>query len=156
MMQSTLGLAQAHDDVRAVADLFREYVFVLDRAHGINIAYQDFEGEMATFPDRFEALWLARVHGAPAGAVALKRLSQTDCEMKRLYVRDAFRGLGLARRLCLHLLEDAKARGYGVMRLDTHASFTPAITLYTALGFAESEPHNEPGVADTLYFARSL
>ena len=111
---------------------------------------------MATFPDRYAALLLARVDGAPAAALGLKRLSDAECELKRLYCRDAFRGLGLGQMLAARLIEDARARGFLTMRLDTHASMGRAIRLYESFGFLPSPPHNEPGNACTLFFAKAL
>ena len=143
-------------DLAAVADLFREFVFRIGREDGIDVGYQDFAGEMATFPDRYETLLLARVDGAPAAALGLKRLSEIECELKRLYCRDAFRGLQLGQQLVAKLVETARARGYRTMRLDTHASMGPAIRLYESFGFLPSRPHNEPGNACTLFFAKTL
>lgn len=155
-MTGVIAPAVAPADVAAVADLFREYVFRIGREYGLDVGYQDFAGEMASFPDRYELLLLARVEGAPAAAVALKRLGEGECEMKRLYCRDAFRGLGLAKALVARLLDEAGARGYRLMRLDTHASMSAAIALYKSFGFAPSEPHNEPGNPCTMFFARDL
>lgn len=143
-------------DIAAVADLFYEYVFMLGRVYHVDVTYQDFAGEMATFPDRYEALFLAHVNFAPAGAIALKRLSVDDCEVKRLYVRDAFRGLKLGDALVDRLLIEARALNYKTIRLDTHASMAHAIRLYESFGFAPSDAHNEPGNADTLFFAKAL
>ena len=143
-------------DVAAVADLFREYVFRLGRELDLDVSYQDFTGEMETFPARYELLLLARVDGAPAAALALKRLSDSDCEMKRLYCRDAFRGLRLGQRLVSELIAQAHARGYRTMRLDTHASMAPAIRLYESFGFTPSPAHNTPGNACTMFFAKAL
>jgi ribosomal protein S18 acetylase RimI-like enzyme len=144
------------DDIAAVADLIYEYVFMLARVHHVDVTYQDFAGEMASFPDRYEALFLARVNRAPAGAIALKRLSAAECEVKRLYVRDAFRGLKLGERLVERLIAEARARDYTLMRLDTHASMGHAIRLYESFGFLPSEAHNEPGNPCTMFFARAL
>lgn len=157
-MSGRIVIAAARDaaDVSAVADLFREFVYRIGREDGIDVSYQDFYGEMATFPDRYDMLLLARVDGAPASALGLKRLSETDCELKRLYCRDAFRGLGLGQLLVARLIEDARARGYRTMRLDTHASMGHAIRLYESFGFLPSEPHNEPGNACTMFFARTI
>lgn len=143
-------------DVAAVQDLFREFVFRIAREESLQVAYQDFAGEMASFPDRYETLLLARVDEAPAAALGLKRLGATECELKRLYCRDAFRGLGLGRALCAALMADARARGFTLMRLDTHATMTSAIALYERLGFRPSAPHNDPGNPCTLFFARDL
>lgn len=156
MTNIVLAPATSAADVAAVADLFREYVWRIGREHGLDVGYQDFEGEMATFPDRYELLLLARVTGAPAAAVALKRLTVADCEMKRLYCRDAFRGLKLGETLVARLIEAARGRGYRVMRLDTHASMGHAIRLYESFGFLPSDPHNEPGNPCTMFFARTL
>lgn len=155
-MPVEIATATTPVDVAAVADLFREYVYRIGRELGIDVAYQDFAGEMATFPDRYELLLLARVEGAAAAAVALKRLSATECEMKRLYCRDAFRGLGLGQTLVARIIEAARGRGYRVMRLDTHASMGPAIRLYESFGFLPSEPHNVPGNPSTMFFAKAL
>jgi ribosomal protein S18 acetylase RimI-like enzyme len=151
-----LARADTARDIAAVQDLFREYVFRIGRELEISVGYQDWAGEMATFPDRYLFLLLAKVDEAPAAAVALKRLSETDCEMKRLYCRDAFRGLGLARALCGLLIAQARAAGFTTMRLDTHAAMTPAIALYESLGFTPSTPHNAPGNDGTLFFAKAL
>ncbi len=143
-------------DVAAVGDLFREFVFRIGREEGIDVGYQDFAGEMETFPSRYETLLLARVDGAPAAALALKRLSADECEMKRLYCRDAFRGLQLGQLLVARLIEDARGRGFRLMRLDTHASMTHAIRVYESFGFLPSEPHNAPGNPCTMFFAKAL
>jgi ribosomal protein S18 acetylase RimI-like enzyme len=158
MSDPRIVIAAAADaaDVAAVADLFREYVFSIGRTQGIDVGYQDFAGEMETFPARYELLLLARVDGAAAAALALKRLDGEECEMKRLYCRDAFRGLQLGQQLVARLIEDARRRGYRTMRLDTHASMGPAIRLYESFGFLPSPPHNEPGNACTMFFAKAL
>ncbi|MBL8560624.1 MAG: GNAT family N-acetyltransferase [Hyphomonadaceae bacterium] len=143
-------------DINAAADLFHEYVFMLERVHHVDVTYQDFAGEMETFPARYEALFLARVNLAPAGVIALKRLGPEEAEVKRLYVREAFRGLKLGERLVERLVAEARARNYKMMRLDTHASMGHAIRLYESFGFLPSEAHNEPGNPCTMFFARTI
>ncbi|MBU6372039.1 MAG: GNAT family N-acetyltransferase [Alphaproteobacteria bacterium] len=143
-------------DIAAAQDLMREYVFRLGRDHGISVAYQDFDGEMATFPDRYAFVLLARVDGAAAAVCGLKRIDAACCELKRLYCRDAFRGFGLGERLTRETMDRARALGFTRMVLDTHASFTAAIAVYERLGFVPSEPHNEPGNACTLFYGRDL
>lgn len=155
-MKIAIAAASSATDIAAVADLFREFVFRIKREDGIDVGYQDFAGEMATFPARYERLLLARVEGAAAAAVALKRLSADECEMKRLYCRDAFRGLKLGEQLVARLIEEARGRSYRLMRLDTHPSMGPAIRLYESFGFLPSDPHNEPGNACTMFFAKTL
>lgn len=155
-MTPLIAPVSSASDIAAAADLMREYVFRLGRDHGIDVAYQDFEGEMATFPDRYLVVLLARIAGAPAAVCALKRLDDARCELKRLYCRDAFRGFALGERLTLDLMARARALGFTRIVLDTHDSFTTAIALYARLGFTPSEPHNEPGNPGTVFFARAL
>lgn len=143
-------------DLAAAADLCREYAFTLVRDLGLDLCFQDFAGEMATFPARFDVVLLARVEVAAAACVNLRRLSQTECEMKRLYCREAFRGLRLGQLLVGRLIEEARGRGYRTMRLDTHAALGPAIRLYESFGFLPSEPHNTPESPSIMYFARTL
>lgn len=152
----TIAPVATASDIAAAQDLMREYVFRLERDHGISVAYQDFDGEMATFPDRYAFVLLARVAGAAAAVCGLKRLDDARCELKRLYCRDAFRGFGLGERLTVETMDRARALGFRRMVLDTHASFTAAIAIYERLGFTPSAPHNEPGNACTLFLGRDL
>jgi carbonic anhydrase len=155
-MTPHIAPAESAADIAAAADLMREYVFRLGRDHGIDVAYQDFDGELATFPDRYLIVLLARIAGAPAAVCALKRLDDARCELKRLYCRDAFRGFSLGERLTVELMERARALGFSSMVLDTHGSFKTAIALYERLGFTPSDSHNEPGNPCTVFFARDL
>src|SRR5919201_5091350 len=95
-MSVTVEDAPAIDVVRV---LFREYAESL----GFSLDFQDFESEVAALPGVYApprgALLVARVDGNPAGCVGVRPLDETTCEMKRLYVRQAYRGRGLGRRL---------------------------------------------------------
>src|SRR5262245_31408158 len=120
-----IGPPDGATDLEAIRALFSEYAQSL----GFSLAYQDFEAELAALPGKYAppdgALLLAKVGGAPAGCVALRRFESGICEMKRLYVRPAFRALRMAdgnsigRALAFAIVALARERGYGRLRLDT-------------------------------------
>ena len=132
----------ALDDVRAI---FREYAAML----GVDLCFQNFEAELRTLPGAYAApqgqLLLAYVDGQLAGCGAFRPLSDVDyanaCEMKRLYVRPAFRRFGLGRQLAQALMDAALQAGYSVMLLDTLDDMEAARELYASLGFEEVPPY---------------
>jgi ribosomal protein S18 acetylase RimI-like enzyme len=106
-----------------------------------------FEYELATLPGKYApprgSLLIAYVEGKPAGCVALRDLGDGACEMKRMFVPDEFRGLGVGRALAERVLHDARAAGYRVMRLDTSHRQSEAIKLYERQGFRRIAPYDE-------------
>ena len=125
--------------------ILREYAQGL----GIDLCFQNFEAELASLPGDYAppggALLLAFVDGQLAGCGAMRALPEADyadaCEMKRLYVRRAFRGFGLGRLLAQALLDRAAQAGYSNMLLDTLDDMEAARSLYEALGFEEIPPY---------------
>jgi len=128
------------DEVRA---LFREYEAFL----GIDLCFQNFEAELAELPGRYAppdgALFLAWVGDRIEGCVALRDLGDGVCEMKRLYVRPACRGLGLGRQLAERLVEEASAIGYTKMKLDTFEFLDGAVQIYQEMGFRRTGSYYE-------------
>ena len=159
---SRVGAASAPPDMNLVPadtperlviarDLFREYADVL----GHDLCFQGFAEELASLPGKYAppagGLWLALAEEEPAGCVALRSLAPDGCEMKRLFVRPAFRGHGVGRLLAETAIAAARADGYAVMRLDTLATMTPALTLYRSLGFREIPPYYDNPLAEVVY-----
>lgn len=132
-----MTLIAAHTDafLPLVRELFTEYA----RAIAIDLCFQSFDCELAELPGKYAPpegrLFLALENESAAGCVALRKIGDGICEIKRLYVRPAFRGRGLGRRLANETIFAAREIGYNRMRLDTLASMTPAIALYESLGF---------------------
>jgi len=144
-------------DLAAAIALFRAYAASLD----VDLAYQGFEAEMAGMPGAYAPprgdILLARDSaGAAIGAVALRPLAETVCEMKRLYVAPEGRGSGAGAALVAHLAAIAAAIGYREMRLDTLPSMHAAQALYRRLGFVEIAPYYDSPIAGTVFMARVL
>ena len=143
-------------DIAACGELFREY----QRSIGIDLAYQDFETELATLPGKYAPprgrLLLARQGEALAGCAALRPLNATDCEMKRLFVRPDARGTGLGRALAERLVAAAIEQGYARVRLDTLPTMGGAQSLYERLGFRDTAAYYETPVAGTRFMALGL
>ena len=141
----TLLTASGPDHLAVLRELFQEYAENL----AVDLCFQQFDTELATLPGDYAdprgALLLALVDGEPAGCCALRPLDATDypnaSDMKRLYVRRAFRGFGLGRQLAEAALDAARQRGYACVLLDTLDDMESARALYTELGFVEIPPY---------------
>lgn len=115
--------------------IFREYQDSLN----VDLSFQEFEQELCSLPGKYTAprgrLYLTFIDNHPAACIALRPFSDTECEMKRLYVRPEYRGHGLARALGKRIINDARTIGYSAMLLDTLSDMTAARRLYESLGF---------------------
>jgi len=124
-----------------IRKLFREYVASL----GFELDFQDYEKEFTELPGEYAPpdgrLILALVEREPVGCIGIRKIDETTCEMKRMYVKPGFRGKGIGRRLAGIVIEEARKIGYKTMRLDIIASMKEAISLYRSLGFREIAPY---------------
>ena len=145
--------AKVLNDVQA---LFREYADSL----GSHLCFQDFEKELANLPGDYAPplgrLLVAVDDVRLAGCVALRRIDERVCEMKRLYVRPSYRGAGLGRKLAEAVITSACEVGYTQMRLDTLPSMKEAIKLYHLLGFAEIPSYRFNPVEGVKYMELAL
>ena len=141
----TLLCPATPEQLDAARAILREYGASLN----IDLSFQTFDAELAALPGDYAApgghLLLAFVDGALAGCGALRALADVDyanaCEMKRLYVRPAFRRFGLGRALAQALLDEARRIGYSAMLLDTLDDMEAAREMYASLGFEEVPPY---------------
>ena len=151
-----LTRAETEGQVEEARTLFKEY----SDATGVDLCFQNFGHELATLPGDYAPpsgrLILAYDKEEPAGCVALRKVDDAVCEMKRLYVRPAFRGTGLGRTLAERIVEEGRAIGYARMRLDTLPTMRSAIELYRSLGFKEIEAYRYNPVEGTLYMELQL
>lgn len=143
-------------DVAACRELFVEY----QKGVGVSLCFQGFDAELASLPGDYAGprgrLFIARAGDKLAGCVALRPLFHRDAEMKRLYVRTAFRGSGLGRVLALRAIDAARAVGYETLKLDTLPAMRAAQRLYEDLGFRDTAPYNDNPIGGVRFLALDL
>jgi ribosomal protein S18 acetylase RimI-like enzyme len=144
------------NDLLLVKELFLEYAQSLD----FDLCFQNFDEELNGLPGLYAApagcILLAHHNSELAGCVALKAIDKNISEMKRLYVRPKFQGLGIGKALTQEILKKAKDLGYAKIRLDTVPAMKTAITMYKSMGFYEIEPYRENPIAGALYLEKNL
>lgn len=152
----TLIQAKSQKELGHIRKLFLEYAESLN----FNLCFQDFEKELKELPGEYAppegSLLLALYENKIAGCVALRKLSEGICEMKRLYVRPAYRGKGLGKKLAVKIIKEARKIGYKKMRLDTIPSMVEAIELYRSLGFKKIEPYRYNPIEGAIYMELKL
>lgn len=151
-----LVIKPAYDDIESIKLLFNEYAQSLE----VDLCFQDFKYELDTLPGKYAQpdgqLYVAYWNNHLAGCVALRRYDDTRAELKRLFIRDEFRGLGMSKLLIKHIINDAKEAGYQQILLDTLNTMKPAISLYLSFGFKEIEPYYENPLEGATYFSLDL
>jgi GNAT superfamily N-acetyltransferase len=148
--------AAGEGDWQHVATLFRQYAASLP----VDLTSQGFAEEIAHLPGPYAppegALLLARNGGDVLGCIACKRLAPGTAEIKRLYVVQQGRGLGVGKALVAAILMEAARLNYREIKLDTLPHMTPAIALYQSFGFAPIAPYGSFPYPDLLCFGRAL
>lgn len=152
-----ISQAESPEQIEQARKLFLEYAESL----GFSLCFQSFDKEVAGLPGDYAPpdgrLLLAEHQGKIAGCVALHKLSDGVCEMKRLYVRPEFRGKALGRALAERVIAEARDLGYTRMRLDTIVGkMDSAIALYRELGFREILPYRENPIPGAIYMEIEL
>lgn len=155
-MDYHLVSAESDAHVAQARSLFREYAESLN----FDLCFQGFDKELKDLPGEYAppdgALILAVEKSEAVGCVALRKLDDETCEMKRLYVRPSARGTGLGRRLATAIIEEARKRGYRCMRLDTLATMQAATSLYRSLGFVNTGPYRFNPIEGATYLELDL
>ena len=153
----SLSQAESPTQVAQARELFLEYAQSL----GFSLCFQNFDQELATLPGDYAPpegrLLLAEYEGQLAGCVALHKLEDNICEMKRLYLRPQFRGKGLGRVLADRIIAEARQIGYHRMRLDTvEPVMKDAVAMYRRIGFREISPYRPNPNPGTIYLELEL
>ena len=153
----TIVPAETAEQIEQARHLFREYQSWLE----IDLCFQNFERELAKLPGDYAQpagrLLLAYEESQLAGCVALRRIDERICEMKRLFLRTEFRGHGLGRRLIETIIHEAKRIGYERMRLDTlPPKMNDAIDLYRSYGFKEIASYYDNPVPGAIFMQLDL
>jgi GNAT superfamily N-acetyltransferase len=149
--------ATSPEHIKQARSLFEEYEASLN----ISLCFQNFDQEMKGLPGRYAPpdgrLLLATVDDELAGCIALRKLSPGVCEMKRLFVRPAYRSHGLGRVLVETIIDEARKLGYTQMRLDTLPGLMDkAIALYRSFGFVDIEPYSHNPVEGAKFMELEL
>ncbi len=184
-MSIALIHAVAAAEVALARAIFIEYGASIASAAGCSLQHQGFDDELASLPGKYapprgcivlafdtainpvagaEPLYVEKPLASgggdePIGCIAIRpliHLGPDVCELKRMYVKHSHRGRGVGRLLCAEVLTWAQSNGYSVMKLDTDASFAPAIALYQTAGFVACERYNDDPMDDTLWFEKRL
>lgn len=144
------------EEMATIRHLFEEYAAEL----GHDLCFQGFAKELETLPGSYARpdgrLLLASARDAIAGCVGLRRLAPGVCEMKRLFVRPAYRGLGAGRMLAEAIVAEGHAAGYQRMRLDTLSTMVDALAVYRKLGFRDIAPYRDNPIPGVVYLELDL
>ncbi len=147
---------QSTGEIKIVKELFEEYAKSLN----FSLCFQNFDKELKNLPGDYSppkgSLLLSEYNGIPAGCVGLRKFENDICEMKRLYVKNNFRGLKIGRMLVYKIIDEAKRIGYKKMRLDTIQTMQAAQNLYKSLGFYEISSYGNHPIEGTIYMELNL
>ena len=147
---------ESHEHLEIAKELFLEYAHSLE----FSLGFQDFGEEIAHMPGHYGppggSILLAFVNDKPAGCVALRRLEEGICEMKRLYVRPEYRERGIGKALSEKIIEEAGKIGYVKIRLDTLRSMKEANSLYRGQGFREIKPYRYNPFEQAVFMEKDL
>lgn len=149
--------AESESQIAAAKQIFREYETWL----GMSLCFQGFEEELAGLPGKYSPpdgrMYLAFLDDELVGCIALRKLEEGICEMKRLFLRENARGHGLGNTLIEKVIADARTIGYSKMRLDTHPpKMGKAVSIYASHGFYKIEPYYDNPHEGVLFMEKIL
>lgn len=160
---SSVSLTPAFDRRSELIPLYEEYGAMLlenDPVFARSLAQQNYDEEILHLEEKYAPpkgqIYLVFVDGELAGCVGMKPSDDNHAELKRLYVRPAFRGRNLGETLTRRIMDDARKAGYRYLRLDTLPGLKSALKLYRRLGFREIDPYYDCLVPGTIFMEIEL
>ena len=160
---SSVSLIPAFDRRNELIPLYEEYAAMLletDPVFARSLAQQNYDEEILHLEEKYGPpkgqIYLVFVDGELAGCVGMKPSDDSHAELKRLYVRPAFRGRNLGETLTRRIMDDARKAGYRYLRLDTMPGLKSALKLYRRLGFRETDPYYDCLVPGTIFMEIEL
>ncbi|NBB20949.1 GNAT family N-acetyltransferase [Runella sp. CRIBMP] len=149
-------VARTSEHYSAAVMLFKEYALGL----GIDLKFQKFDDELQILSTMYGPptgeLWLIKANEQFVGCAALRQLDKHTCELKRMFIQPAFRGLHLGEQLMEVAIDTARKLGYTSIKLDSLRRLAPAVKLYLRYGFTEIHPYNFNPEEDVVYFEKKL
>jgi ribosomal protein S18 acetylase RimI-like enzyme len=146
----------AYEDLDNIKALFMEYAQSLE----VDLCFQDFNQELDSLPGKYAfpdgRLYIAYLDDKVVGCIALRRYDENRSELKRMYIRNGYRGLGISKILVQKIIQDAIELKYESILLDTLNTMKPAINLYKSFGFEEIEPYYVNPLDGATYFSLNL
>lgn len=148
------------DEIKTLFTEYTEYLVENDSKFKEYLEVQKYDDEIEHLEDKYGMPWgrlyLVFYENQVAGCIALRKIDDEKCEMKRLYVRPEFRNKGIARMLTEKIVSDAKEIGYSSMLLDTLPFLQTALKMYKQMGFYEIECYNNSPMDNSIYFKLDL
>lgn len=151
----------SQQEIGLLKDVILEYGNFMYEELGLTAGKASFYSEMSQFPGtKYDApegtFFLALWKGEPAGCIGLRRFDEGSCEMKRMFVKPQYRGLGIAMELCNAFFRSVREFGYRKVLLDTNREMPEAIAIYRKLGFVAIPPYCVNANPNPVYFMKTL
>lgn len=164
MEKQEIQIKLAYDEIDSIKELFTEYRNMLVETYkdveGVSSCFVSFQEELDTLKDKYALpkgrLYIAKYDGKIAGCVGLRPLDDYCCEVKRLYVRNEFRSLGIGKLLMEYIIKDGKELNYDLIVLDTFLHLERVVDLYYKLGFNEIKEYYNSPIKDVIYLGLDL
>ena len=148
-----IEITSGHNHIDEVLELFKEYKNELN----VDVSFQPSDEMEAKVTKVYDEIYVALVDDKVAGCIAFHKMAnKTDCEIKRLFVREKFRGLHIGKLLLQHAIDEVKKLNYNAIYLDTLTTLKPACRMYESFGFEKIDAYYHNPLPDVCYYRLKL